>query len=613
MMQSRRSRLTPRQAFDLTLKLTADNAAADGQAVNTVTAELKDGNEWAAGESVLFTVTGHAQFTDSHSPTTTAVVSSQGVASVNFTDTTQETVTVIATVLSDTTVSKQVAATFGSGAVSLPPPELNEAAEGHIIPGDVAGTDVHVFIAPSAGLTAGSTLTLIWVGTDRLGSTGLPYIRTHTVTEGEVTGGVTLSVDADAYVMPYGGGVLRLSYTVNGGTSAETLITVDEAAVTDLLPPGVDEAEGGRIPEDTPTLTLRIPPWTGMAAGDRLAYSWKATNVAGSESLLTDSFPLIASDVGHDVTFDLNPTLAVVPFDEGKAEAWYTVTPAAGSTPVESAHARWPVGGLSGPVVEEADGEDIDISALDDTFTVNLRWSDITVNDQVSLYWQGTFADGTVDTQQVAGSHRVTEKDVTAGKVVLSLSTETFLAPYEGGSVAMFYTLNRANGRRGTTQSETRVYWLGPVTMFEDFEGNDYQTIQPGESVHLVNSGAELTNTATAAQLLLTTTNGNVPPVRECHYLYSTGAFEPLFRFPGRFRHVRFAIDNRSRLGSVIFYNAAGEETERTELPVLYNKWFKYDLLNGPAKSMKVTAQGSGNSYPINMDNITVSMIPLED
>ncbi|HHR6454354.1 TPA: hypothetical protein ACS78C_003805, partial [Providencia alcalifaciens] len=78
--------------------------------MNTVTAELKDGNEWAAGESVLFTVTGHAQFTDSHSPTTTAVVSSQGVASVNFTDTTQETVTVIATVLSDTTVSKQVAA-----------------------------------------------------------------------------------------------------------------------------------------------------------------------------------------------------------------------------------------------------------------------------------------------------------------------------------------------------------------------------------------------------------------------------------------------------------------------------------------------------------------------
>ncbi|HHR6582159.1 Ig-like domain-containing protein [Providencia alcalifaciens] len=606
-MQSRRSRLTPRQAFDLTLKLTADNAAADGQAVNTVTAELKDGNEWAAGESVLFTVTGHAQFTDSHSPTTTAVVSSQGVASVNFTDTTQETVTVIATVLSDTTVSKQVAATFGSGAVSLPPPELNEAAEGHIIPGDVAGTDVHVFIAPSAGLTAGSTLTLIWVGTDSLGSTGLPYIRTHTVTEGEVTGGVTLSVDADAYVMPYGGGVLRLSYTVNGGTSAETLITVDEAAVTDLLPPGVDEAEGGRIPEDTPTLTLRIPPWTGMAAGDRLAYSWKATNVAGSESLLTDSFPLIASDVGHDVTFDLNPTLAVVPFDEGKAEAWYTVTPAAGSTPVESAHARWPVGGLSGPVVEEADGEDIDISALDDTFTVNLRWSDITVNDQVSLYWQGTFADGTVDTQQVAGSHRVTEKDVTAGKVVLSLSTETFLAPYEGGSVAMFYTLNRADGRRGTTQSETRVYWLGPVTVFEDFEGNDYQTIQPGASLSLNTSGSLLKNTGN--QVMYISSAVSTPPLNGWSLVIYAGENAAELSFPGRFRHIRFGRYYTS--GTVIFYDEAGEEIDTTTFSNQIG-WVEYTLKRGLARRIKIIASAVNSNYGY-FDNITVSLTPIED
>ncbi len=148
-------------------------------------------------------------------------------------------------------------------------------------------------------------------------------------------------------------------------------------------------------------------------------------------------------------------------------------------------------------------------------YRVNLRWSDITVNDQVALYWQGTLADGTVGTQQVAGSHLVTEKDVMAGKVELTLSTETFLAPYEGGSVTTFYTLNRADGRRSMTQSQTTVYWLGPLPpVSEDFEGNREQIITSGQSVRLVNSGAELTNTATDGGLSLYL-DGKAPPCSE--------------------------------------------------------------------------------------------------
>ncbi|HHR6458311.1 TPA: hypothetical protein ACS772_003824, partial [Providencia alcalifaciens] len=187
----------------------------------------------------------------------------------------------------------------------------------------------------------------------------------------------------------------------------------------------------------------------------------------------------------------------------------------------------------------------------------------------------------------------------------LSLSTETFLAPYEGGSVAMFYTLNRADGRRGTTQSETRVYWLGPVTMFEDFEGNGAITIQPGASLSLNTSGTILKNTGN--QVMYISSPVSTPPLNGWSLAIYAGENAAELSFPGRFRHIRFGCYYTG--GTVIFYDAAGEEIDRTTFTNQLG-WLEHTLKCGLARRIKIivsTASASNYGY---FDNITVSLTP---
>jgi alpha-tubulin suppressor-like RCC1 family protein len=262
--------------------------------------------------------------------------------------------------------------------------------------------------------------------------------------------------------------------TVKAILSSDSAITATASTVfgegdggDSLVAPTVDEAAGGRIPADAASLTLRVPAWAGMAAGDHLEYFWQATGAEGESVTLHDGFPLIASDVGQDIIFNPDPELAVVPFDGGTAEAWYTVAPADGSAARESAHATWPVGepvALPAPVVEEADGDSIDLTTLDETFHVNLRWPEMAVNDQVALYWKGTKADGIADPVQVAASHRVTENEMAAGVIRLPLATATWLTAYENGSVAAWYLLNRADGSPSAT-SDTAAWSVGQAVL----------------------------------------------------------------------------------------------------------------------------------------------------
>lgn len=268
--------------------------------------------------------------------------------------------------------------------------------------------------------------------------------------QGSANASLTDAVEETATVIALGGGISK-QVTVtfgHGGGSGDTLDA-----------PTVDEAVNGRIPVDTAALTLRIPPWNGMAVGDHLEYTWVGINAGGVESTLHDGFPLMASDIGQPVIFNLSPVLAVAPFDGGTAEAWYTVTPEGGSMQT-SANATWLVGeerSLPAPVVEEATDGHINLEEVGDTFSVDLSWPQMSVNDLVSLYWQGMDADGNAGSEQVAGAHRVTDADAFAGQVVLALYTETYLMPYEDGSVSLFYTLNRADGSP-TAQSGTSTY-----------------------------------------------------------------------------------------------------------------------------------------------------------
>ncbi|HHR5817964.1 TPA: hypothetical protein ACS721_003996 [Providencia alcalifaciens] len=173
--------------------------------------------------------------------------------------------------------------------------------------------------------------------------------------------------------------------------------------------------------------------------------------------------------------------------------------------------------------------------------------------------------------------------------------------------MAMFYTLNRADGRRGTTQSETRVYWLGPVTVFEDFEGNDYQTIQPGASLSLNTSGSLLKNTGN--QVMYISSAVSTPPLNGWSLVIYAGENAAELSFPGRFRHIRFGRYYTS--GTVIFYDEAGEEIDTTTFSNQIG-WVEYTLKRGLARRIKIIASAVNSNYGY-FDNITVSLTPIED
>ncbi|HHR5825859.1 TPA: hypothetical protein ACS740_003955, partial [Providencia alcalifaciens] len=160
----------------------------------------------------------------------------------------------------------------------------------------------------------------------------------------------------------------------------------------------------------------------------------------------------------------------------------------------------------------------------------------------------------------------------------------------------------------GTTQSETRVYWLGPVTVFEDFEGNDYQTIQPGASLSLNTSGSLLKNTGNYALNIFSNVNLS-PHISGMALKFNTYQNEVEFSFPGRFRHIRFGRYYTD--GTVIFYDAAGEEIDRATFSNQIG-WVEHTLKRGLARRIKIIASAVNSNYGY-FDNITVSLTPIED
>lgn len=397
--------------------------------------------------------------------------------------------------------------------------------------------------------------------------------------------------------------------------SAQTPVTFGSGGLVRPAPE-LDELVNDRIPVDTATLTLRIPAWGAMAVGDNVAYHWQVTSATDIGDDIHDNRHLTATDIGHDVTFSLPVDLAVEPYDGGSVEAWYTVTPAAGGADEESAHATWPVGEeepLPAPVVQEAEDGHIDLGDVGEDFHVELAWSGMAENDRVTLYWQGTDADGVAGPETPVANHPVTSHDVTAGQVVLTLKTE-LLSPYETGSVAAFYTLNRADGSP-TAQSETATYQVTPVvqTLFEDFEGNEFQTIKQGQSVTLVNSGATLTNNGTTDVLINGPTgiifNPELAGTSLTCNLSSSANIDYLIDFKNSFTYFKVGVGGaHSYNSSLIFYNSDGQEVDRKQVsgPTTSKQWVVYTLY-APASQVRVLSD-----TPVSIDNITVSTVPIE-
>ncbi|HHR6458402.1 TPA: hypothetical protein ACS772_003927, partial [Providencia alcalifaciens] len=147
----------------------------------------------------------------------------------------------------------------------------------------------------------------------------------------------------------------------------------------------------------------------------------------------------------------------------------------------------------------------------------------------------------------------------------------------------------------------------GPATVSEDFEGNGAITIQPGASLSLNTSGTILKNTGN--QVMYISSPGSTPPLNGWSLQISSRTSEVEFSFPGRFRHVRFGRYNTG--GTVIFYDAAGEEIDRATFTNQLG-WAEHTLKRGLARRIKIIAFAVNSDYGY-FDNITVSLTPIED
>ena len=428
----------------LSLTLTTDgDTTANGTDTCQITVSLTDGNAVQPNQTVgLRAFSSTAQFADSGTPYTTVTTGVLGEARAMLTNTVQETITVMGVLQSDSSVTGNTTATFVAGEAALLPPELEGASNGNINLTGVIGSAVAVHVPAWAGMADGDVVTLNWAGTLAGGDAGPETHPTHTVSLSETGNPVTFSIDVTQWLTPYaGGGILNLSYTTGSQTSDTAVITVDGSAGT-LSPPSVDEAVDTHLAADLSSVTLRIPPWPGMAERDLLMYFWLG-NPSGGGSGLTDGLHVPASMVGQDITFSLAPEVAVAPFDGSTVEAWYQVTPADGGAVQTALHGTWQVGetaALPAPIIEEAVDGQIDPGVAGGSVHTRITYPGMTDGDVLTLYWQGTKEDGTQDTEAVVSTHPVTLSEVTAGVVVLTVAAETWLTPYEGGQITVRYT-----------------------------------------------------------------------------------------------------------------------------------------------------------------------------
>lgn len=133
------------------IDLTATSGApADGKTTNSATATMKSGSDFISGEILYFMVSGSAKFTDG-TQTTHATTGSLGTATINFTDTVSETVTITAASVSEG-INNTASATFGKGGGGETDDyQLTVTATSGAAPDGEATNDVTVTLANKQG------------------------------------------------------------------------------------------------------------------------------------------------------------------------------------------------------------------------------------------------------------------------------------------------------------------------------------------------------------------------------------------------------------------------------------------------------------------------------
>ncbi|WP_144243981.1 hypothetical protein [Sphingopyxis sp. MWB1] len=272
----------------------------------------------------------------------------------------------------------------------LAPPTVREASGGVL---DPAATQegATVDILPWDSMSTGDEILLWWQGTSASGSPTL--YRASAVVTGNNHGKIISFIVPSAEVSLLAGGSLDLYYMVQPVTGSlmesphSALQILGEAS---LNAPTVDYADGDWLNPDAvpPSGTIvRVPPYLGMAAGDRIDLYWDGRDAQSSYS---DHF-VIGTSWGHrEVPFPLDKYY-VTANDGHSVRAYYTVL--SDDTLRSSQRLLLNIGSvpadLPAPKINEADGATLDPLAAQASLTAIITYSDMGAGDLVSVTWTG--------------------------------------------------------------------------------------------------------------------------------------------------------------------------------------------------------------------------------
>lgn len=308
---------------------------------------------------------------------------------------------------------------------TLLPPKLPQmSADGVINQQDLTqGEGVLIVIDESPNAHQGDYLTAYWNGMQ----IGLLYIEDDPAAHFPWTLVVPPSLAPDgSYQVWYS----RLDEASNLIASPIVTAVVQRNDIGTLPAPDFPEADTSNTISDDDiadgSTLVHVPAYSGIAIGDQVWVYWVGADSSGytiPESVVTLTYTIASADIsdGFDVAV---PAPYVTVINVGSATAWYTVTPAAGSTAESSDSATVNIDmtevTLPPPTFQEGNDGWIDATeATDGTPVAIPAYANISVGDVVTLYWQG-YSDGMPVTGTAwSTTYTVTSSDLSAGFSVI--------------------------------------------------------------------------------------------------------------------------------------------------------------------------------------------------
>lgn len=296
----------------------------------------------------------------------------------------------------------------------------------------------------------GHEVTLAWMGKTANGA-NVMHEEVKNLTHGDV--GKTLQfLVPDEKVIALAGGTLEVYYTVT--TFAKDFfkspvlpLLVDTNSNDPLPGPLVDNVnEDGVLDPENVVLeaVVRVLPYPAMATGDKVTLRWDGRTAQGSYSTYT---VINSGTVNKEVIFRV-PRSYVVANINGTVEVWYDVQKGGRTqasikriiTVRESTLAPLPT-----PTVKEAQGDTLDPAHATAGATVRIEaLAQLRAGDRVTVQWQGPRGS---DNQEKT----ITEAE--AGQALELVFAYALVIANAGETVAIAYTVNRANGQVQTSDT----------------------------------------------------------------------------------------------------------------------------------------------------------------